>query len=88
MPSQPILSWDAVSDSDLDHYIVYQGTAPGTYSSNNVVAAPTTIYTASVALGSRWYFAVSAMDTSGNESGLSNEVSKLMVDYPLQLFAS
>jgi len=75
------LAWDAVTDANLNGYKVYHGTASGTYLQafgqgisvgNNVIA-----YTVSgLSSGTTYYFAATAYDTMGNESGYSNEVSK------------
>jgi hypothetical protein len=64
---------------DLAGYKVYVGTSSGTY---NYPGSPFTIgvtntYTISnLPKGQTYSFALSAFDTSGNDSGLSAEVSK------------
>ena len=70
------VSWEAVADSDLAGYFVYHGTAPGVYDESFVVPAPT-VTKAFTGLYD-WlphYFAVSAYDTSNNESAKSVVVS-------------
>ena len=74
------LSWDPNSESDLDHYNVYKGTTSGQYGLPRIVRkAPiggrVIITIVFVQEGKINYFAVSAVDTSGNESVVSNEVS-------------
>jgi hypothetical protein len=70
------LAWDANSDSDIDHYNVYIGTAPG---SRNVglqrvpATQPTTVFGATP--GVLYYFAVSATNAEGFEGPLSGEIS-------------
>jgi hypothetical protein len=73
------LSWSLNSETDLGGYKIYVGTAPGqyTYSGSPIVIGPTGSYTiAGLPIGQTYYFAISAFDHSGNESGLSSEVSK------------
>jgi hypothetical protein len=67
------------SAPDLSGYKVYVGTSSGTY---NYPGSPFTIgvtntYTLSnLPAGQTYFFALSAYDTSGNNSALSAEVSK------------
>ena len=74
-----ILSWTLGSEPDLAGYKVYVGTASGTY---NYPGSPFTIgvtntYTINnLPAGQTYVFALSAYDTSGNNSGLSAELSK------------
>jgi fibronectin type 3 domain-containing protein len=68
------LAWNANTESDLAGYKVYVGTTSGQYSTTynvgNIIA-----YTVTVAPGDVYYFAVTAYDTTGSESLVSNEVS-------------
>jgi chitodextrinase len=76
------LTWDAVTYPTLSGYRVYYGTSPGNYLQSagqginvgNVTTYPVT----GLSSGTRYYFAVTAFDSSGNESGFSNEVFKDM----------
>lgn len=75
------LRWDAVTTradgmplGDLENYVVHYGTAPGAYVSTAM--ASTTTYTVTGLEPGTYYFAVTAMDSSGSESEVSNEVSK------------
>jgi chitodextrinase len=74
------LAWDAVTYPTLSGYRVYYGTAPGTYLQplgQGINAGNVTTYTVTgLSSGTRYYFAVTAYDTSNNESGFSNEVFK------------
>ncbi len=72
---EALLSWDANSESDLSGYKVYFGTSSGNYGTP-VNVGDTTSHTISDLSDGTYYFAVTALDTSGNESGFSNEVSK------------
>jgi hypothetical protein len=79
-PSTAVLTWDSVSVPNFGGYRVYYGTAPGTYSQSfghglntgNV----TTYEVTGLSSGTRYYFVVTAFDTTGHESGFSNEVFK------------
>jgi len=71
------LAWDPVTDASLAGYKVYYGTASRTYGTP-LLAGTSPTYTVSGSYlppGHTYYFAVTAYDTSGNESGYSNEVS-------------
>jgi len=68
------LAWDANTETDLAGYKVHHGTASGTYDVVVDVANVTAHTVGNLSRGTRYYFAVSAYDSSGNESGVSNEV--------------
>jgi Bacterial TSP3 repeat len=68
------LAWDAVSAPDLAGYKLYYGYASGQYSFNVKVGNHTTAPLSDLDESKRYYIAVTAYDTSGNESGFSNEV--------------
>jgi hypothetical protein len=73
------LSWTSNSEADLAGYKLYVGTAPGryTYAGSPVIIGLMGSYTISgLPMGQTYYFALSAFDSSGNESALSSEVSK------------
>ncbi len=70
-----ILSWKANTDSDLAGYNLYYGTASGSYGTPIDVGNQTTYTVTGLGPGTH-YFAVTAYNTSGNESGFSNEVSE------------
>ncbi len=83
-----ILSWNAPTtrsdgsslnpSTDLSKYRLYYGTSSRNYSQIVEINNPgTTIITRSVSLSSgTYYFAVTVVDTAGQESGYSTEVSK------------
>ena len=76
-----ILEWDAVAAANLAGYRVYYGTAPGKYVQSAgggvLVLGNVTTYTVTgLSRGTRYYFAVTAFDTSNDESVYSNEVFK------------
>ena len=68
------LSWDPPQEG-VAGFKVYYGTSPGTYT-GSIDVGMTPSYTVSGLSSGSYYFAVTATDSSGNESGFSNEVSK------------
>ncbi|TKB85566.1 MAG: fibronectin type III domain-containing protein [Nitrospira sp.] len=70
--------WDPVSVSDLAGYRIYRSTTAGIYGSPiaTLSASTTTYQITNLTKGVTYFFAVSAYDTSGNESPLSNEQSR------------
>ncbi|HET7909667.1 MAG TPA: fibronectin type III domain-containing protein [Nitrospira sp.] len=73
------LSWTLNSETALTGYKIYVGTASGIYNypGSPFVLGVTTGYTITgLPSGQTYYFAISAYDYSGSESGLSAEVSK------------
>ena len=70
------LTWDPNAESDLAGYKVYVGTASGTYGAPVDVGKVTTFDVINLSKGQTYYFAVTAYDTSNNQSGYSNGVSK------------
>lgn len=74
-----LLTWSANTEPDLAGYRVYYGTAPGVYQQpkgQGIVVTGTTYTVAGLNSGTRYYFAVTAYDGSGNESDYSQEVFK------------
>ncbi|HXX57181.1 MAG TPA: fibronectin type III domain-containing protein [Thermodesulfovibrionales bacterium] len=81
--AQVTLSWvapttndDGTSLTDLAGYKVYYGTVSRNYPQVADVKSVTSYTVPNLADGTTYYFAVSAYDATGNESGYSNEVSK------------
>jgi hypothetical protein len=72
---QVSLAWNANTEPDLQAYRVYSGTASRTYSSNSNVGNITTCTISGLTAGTTYFFAVTALDCAGNESGYSTEVS-------------
>jgi hypothetical protein len=71
---QVTLQWDAVTHPQLAGYKVYYGYASRQYSTNVNAGNSTTAAFSSLKDAQKYYFAVTAFDTSGNESAFSNEV--------------
>jgi len=77
LASQIKLAWDPNEEADLAGYKVYFGTASGAYGPPIDVGNITKFTLPGFSPGHIYYFAVTAYDTSDNESGFSNEVSGL-----------
>lgn len=69
-------TWDANTETDLAGYKIHVGTASGSYNSTVDVGNVTSHSMTNLTIGTTYYFAVSAYNTAGNESAVSNEVSK------------
>jgi len=71
------LYWDKSSDSCLNKYIIYRGTIQ--YGLLNylgrVSSADTSYFDYDVSLGTTYYYAISAVDSSGNEGPLTPQMS-------------
>ncbi len=75
MAAQATLAWDPNTESDLAGYRVHYGTASGSYTVHTDVHNVTTYTVTGLTAGQTYYFAATAYDASGNESGYSNPVS-------------
>jgi len=73
------LSWSANAESDLQGYRVYYGTRPGVYQQARGtgvnVGSNVQYQVTGLTRGTVYYFAITAFDKAGNESGYSGEVS-------------
>jgi hypothetical protein len=78
----PVLNEDGSALTDLAGYKVYWGPTSGIYPSS-VDVADVTAHTVADLTEGGWFFAVTAYDTAGNESGESNEVSKIISIAPM-----
>jgi hypothetical protein len=67
-------SWSADGAPDLAGYKIYYGTSSRNYGKVTTVGNVTSYTLTGMSTGN-YYFAVTAYDTSGNESGFSNEAS-------------
>src|SRR6266540_772151 len=68
------LSWNRNPESTVTGYKLRYGNAPGTYQTA-LSCGNNTAYTVTGLGAGKYYFAVTATDSSGKESGYSNEVS-------------
>jgi len=67
------ISWNNNSEPDLDGYIVYYGTASGSYDEFIDVGLTTSVDVTDLTAATPYFVAVTAYDTSGNESDFSSE---------------
>jgi hypothetical protein len=70
------VTWNANTESDLAGYRVFYGTSSRNYPNSISVGKVTTATINGLTVGTTYYFAVKAVDTSGNLSGYSAEVTK------------
>jgi hypothetical protein len=75
------LSWDPNSETNLAGYRIYYGTGPGVYTTPITVGTQTSYTITNLAPGT-YFFAVTAFNTLGLESGFSNEVSTTITTTP------
>ena len=68
------VSWTANTESDLSGYKIYYGTSSGSYDDALDVGNKTSFSINNLVVGTTYFFAVTAYDFSGNESGFSKEV--------------
>lgn len=75
------LSWTASSSSNVTSYNIYRSTTSGSFSPPAFasVSAPTTTYTdTSVTDGVTYYYVTTAVDSSNQESGYSNQATAVI----------
>jgi hypothetical protein len=63
-----LIGWNANTENDLKGYKVYCGTRSGTYGAPIVLGKVTSCSLSNVSPGTTYFVAVTAYDTSGNES--------------------
>jgi hypothetical protein len=73
--AQVDLIWEPNTESDLAGYRIHYGTASRTYSVHIDVGSVTRYTVPDLMDGVVYYFAATAYDTSGNESGYSEEAA-------------
>ena len=76
--SSVTLTWNANTESDLSGYKIYRATTSGGYGAPIATLQGNipTFIASGLQLGTTYYFVVTAYDSAGNESSLSNEVNK------------
>lgn len=75
-PASVTLAWDKSTGTNIiATYRVYYGVASATYTNTVVAGTNLTATVTNLARGVTYWFAATAMDTSGLESDYSNEVS-------------
>jgi len=70
------VTWNANTESDLSGYRVYYGTSSRNYPNSVSLGKVTSATVSGLTVGTTYYFAVKSVDTSGNLSGYSAEVTK------------
>jgi hypothetical protein len=75
LAAQATLAWDPNTESDLAGYRIHHGTTSGSYTVHTDVHNVTSYTVTGLTAGQTYYFAATAYDASGNESGYSNPVS-------------
>ena len=75
------LAWDPNKETDLAGYKLYYGTALGVYGAPIILGKVTT-HTLTGLPNGTFYFALTAFNTSGMESGYSNVVTTTISDPP------
>jgi len=87
--SSVILTWEANSEVDLSNYKIYRTTQSGSYESpwiKEVSSNLTSFIDSSVVSGGTYYYKISAVDSSYNESELSDEI--ISKPFGIQIFVS
>lgn len=77
---QVTLNWDSISSEYTEGYKIYWGNASGVYGGDINLGNVTSHTITGLTAGTTYYFAVTAYDAVGNESGLSSEVSATPFD--------
>lgn len=81
--TEPVtLAWDPSPDGDVAGYVVYVGSAPGSYQQQINVGLQTSFVYRSVSPGRWYYFAVAAYSAAMNIGDRSQEVSFLSAGVP------
>jgi fibronectin type 3 domain-containing protein len=75
------LAWDASVSAGVVGYKIYYGPSSGNYNNSAEIGNQTSYTVADLTAGS-YFFAVTARDSAGNESGYSNEVSTVVIETP------
>ena len=69
------LAWNPSSDTNVTGYNIYYGTASGVYTNEAAVGNVAVTTISNLTYGVSYYFAVTAVDSEGDESGFSNEAT-------------
>lgn len=76
------LAWDANTETNLAGYKLYMGTQSRVYSSTTNIGNRTSYQVTGLTPGATYYFALSALNTLGRESGLTPEITYLVPQAP------
>ena len=80
------LAWDSVTSATS--YRLYYGTTSGTYPNSVSAGAATSVSVSGLTSGQRYYFAVTASNAAGAESGYSAEVNAIAPSPPVASFTA
>lgn len=69
------LAWDPSPDTNVSGYNIYYGGASGSYTNKITELDVTNAVVSDLAEGATYFFAATAVDSSGDESDFSNEIS-------------
>jgi len=72
-PTTVSLGWSPSSATNVVGYNIYYGTSSGDYTSEITIGNVSAITLSNLTSGVTYYFAATAFDAAGNESGFSNE---------------
>jgi fibronectin type 3 domain-containing protein len=76
LPQSATLAWDPSPGTDvITNYNLYYGAASATYTNKVAAGTNTTASISNLVDGTTYFFAATAVDTNGLESGYSTEVS-------------
>jgi len=81
--AEVFIEWNPNSEADLAGYKLYYGTTSrtqGSYAETVVINGKDSTHWSLTLPGDTYYFALTAYDISGNESGFSDEVSAVVPD--------
>ncbi len=77
---QVTIAWNPNTESDLAGYKHYYGTSSRIYDNSVDVGNQTSYTILNLVAGTTYFLAVTAYDTSGNESDYSNEITYTPID--------
>jgi hypothetical protein len=80
------ITWDANSEPDISHYVVYWGNATRTYTKNSGNIGLVTTYALTLPDTVATFITVTTVDESGLESDYSNEVNTKKPNAPVIKF--
>lgn len=76
--SSVTLGWTPSSSQNIAGYMVYYGTSSGNYISAVPVSNVTNVTINGLQVGTKYYFAATSRDSSGNQSAYSPEISDVV----------
>jgi hypothetical protein len=77
-PGNVTLTWNPSTNSNVAGHNIYYGTTSGNYANEITVGNATSVTISNLNYGSTYYFAATAYDAEGDESGFSNETQYIV----------